>query len=150
MDKLLEKLPLWLIAIFLFIILILMLSGYSLQTPNGPFSITKLEPEAVETPDVVIVGTPSVSGSDSWRVLKSNVAYQAPNNGFVTVSSIGERPSTKIDILSGREIDNLQFRSRLGSAFGSAIIPVSKGEFFLVKPWAKDNDGEHLIQWKPM
>lgn len=107
-------------------------------TQNDP---ERNNPSQLNQPEFVI--------NDGWSNEQIGVLNQAPRNGFIVVSSVGSNPLEKADIKTGFDKTNLILRARIGVAFSSAVVPVSRGEYWKVKAWNK-YDGQLLIQFKAL
>ncbi len=75
-----------------------------------------------------------------------NVAYRAETDGFVAVHTGGNSPARGADIQSGTTPQELKTRTRAGGPYAGAVLPIAKGEYWLVMP---QSSGSVSIQWRP-
>jgi hypothetical protein len=115
-----------------------------LKSQEAPSNVND-QPERVD-----VKFTASDETSTDWKALKDGVMYRARTDGFVIVTSGGGDPVKQADILIGSSEDKMQTRGRIGSAYGSAMAPVSKDEFLLVQKHRTQSEKNVFVHWKPM
>lgn len=90
---------------------------------------------------------PAAALSGEWigSGFSVNVAYKAEQNGFLSVYTGGDAPAKGADLLTGKAQHLLETRTRAGGPYDGAVLPVAKGEYWLVKP---QSPGSVFIQWR--
>jgi len=116
-----------------------------MNKPRSPSELQVTKPTSIET----LPKEPSDGslGFGQWtQGLKAKVAYKAENDGFVAAVTGGKNPAKGIELLSGPSPNGLVMRTRVWSAYDGAILPVRKGDYWLVSP---TSNGDVNVQWLP-
>ncbi|UXI67433.1 hypothetical protein [Tahibacter amnicola] len=104
-------------------------------------------PETVRTTSAKPASTPvTAPGTEGWveKGYGVNVAYAAETDGFVAALTGGNKPAAGADVFSGPTAKDLTLRTRAGGSYAGAVLPVRKGEYWLVKP---QGSGTVTVQW---
>ena len=85
------------------------------------------------------------SGFGTWTPLQQNVAYEAKSDGYVSAISGGNRPANGVAIYAGQTPGDLKLRMRGYGAYNGALLPVRKGDYWLVR--GAESGGEITVSW---
>jgi hypothetical protein len=90
----------------------------------------------------------AASGFGTWSPLQPDVAYEAKSDGYVAAISSGNRPANGVAIYGGPSAANLDLRMRGYGAYNSALLPVRKGDYWLVR--GAESSGHITVSWLPV
>lgn len=87
------------------------------------------------------------SNFGAWATYAVNTAYEAKTDGFVSAYGVGSSPAPGADILTGKSPNKLDPHSRFNSAWGGVVMPVARGDYWMVRPLS---GGGLAVEWMPV